>query len=78
MEPYRNLSGQSGVVAYELGQDHIRVQFDNGRVYTYDYQSTGRSQVEQMKRLATAGRGLCSFISQVVGKHFAHRTSGAE
>ncbi|SOY48686.1 conserved hypothetical protein [Cupriavidus taiwanensis] len=73
MEPYRNLSGQSGVVAYELGPDHIRVQFDNGRVYTYDYQSTGRGNVEQMKRLAAAGRGLCGFISQVVGKHFAYK-----
>jgi hypothetical protein len=61
------------VIAYELGPDHIRVQFDNGCVYTYDYRSTGRSHVEQMKRLATAGRGLCSFIGQVVGKNFAYK-----
>lgn len=76
MEPYRNLSGQSGVIAYELGLDHIRVQFENGCVYTYDYHSTGRSHVEQMKRLATAGRGLSSFISQVVGKHYAYKDTG--
>ncbi|MDK3024940.1 hypothetical protein QO239_20310 [Cupriavidus taiwanensis] len=76
MEPYRNLSGNSGIDAYELGPDHIRVRFDDGRVYTYDYRSTGRGNVEQMKRLAIAGRGLCSFISQVVGKHYAHKEPG--
>ena len=76
MEPYRNLSGESGAVAYELGPDYIRVQFAGGRVYTYDYRSTGRGEVEQMKRLAQAGRGLCSFISQVVGKHFAYKDTG--
>ncbi|SPA17494.1 conserved hypothetical protein [Cupriavidus taiwanensis] len=76
MEPYRNLSGQSGIVAYELGPDHVRVQFEDGGVYTYDYRSTGRSHVEHMKRLATAGRGLCSYISQVVGKNFASKDPG--
>ncbi|SPK71403.1 protein of unknown function [Cupriavidus taiwanensis] len=73
MESYRNLSGKSGVIAYELGPDHIRVRFADGHVYTYDYRTTGRGKVEQMKRLATAGRGLCSFISQVVGNNFAYK-----
>lgn len=73
MEPYKNLSGESGVAAYELGPDYIRVQFADGPVYTYDYRSTGRGNVEQMKRLAKAGRGLCSFISQAVGKNFAYK-----
>ncbi|SPC11734.1 hypothetical protein [Cupriavidus taiwanensis] len=73
MQPYRNLSGESGVVAYELGPEHIRIRFDNGNVYTYDYRRPGRRHVEQMKRLATAGRGLCSYISQEVGKDFADK-----
>ncbi|MEC3764805.1 hypothetical protein [Cupriavidus sp. SS-3] len=48
-------------------------RFDNGHVYTYDYRRPGRRHVEQMKRLATAGRGLCSYISQEVGKDFAYK-----
>ncbi|SOZ35739.1 hypothetical protein [Cupriavidus neocaledonicus] len=75
MQPYKNLNGKSGVVAYELGPDHIRIRFDNGHVYTYDYRRPGHLQVEHMKRLATTGRGLCSYISQVVGKNFAKKDS---
>ena len=35
MEPYKNLSGNSGVVAYETGPDFIKVQFSDGGVYVY-------------------------------------------
>ena len=34
MRPYRNLDGHSGVVAYELGANFIRVRFVNGADYT--------------------------------------------
>ncbi|AMR79508.1 hypothetical protein [Cupriavidus nantongensis] len=73
MKPYRNLSGRSGIDAYELGPEYIRVRFEDGRVYTYDYRRPGRSHVEQMKRLAKAGRGLCSYISQEIGRNFADK-----
>ena len=33
MERYQNLGGNSGVVAYEIGQDFIRVQFSDGSIY---------------------------------------------
>ena len=66
MERYGNLSGDSGVVAYELADRSIKVRFRGGRTYLYTYESAGGDSVEQMKKLAAAGRGLSSYISRVV------------
>jgi hypothetical protein len=71
MEPYKNLGGDSDVVAYEIGSDSITVEFRDGAIYVYNYQSTGKTDVEQMKTLAVAGQGLNGFISRVVGKRYA-------
>lgn len=71
MERYRRLSGESGVLAFALRRDAIEVQFVDGKVYTYTYASAGREQVEQMKRLARAGQGLSTFISQHVRNNYA-------
>jgi hypothetical protein len=64
MEPYLNLNGNSGVVAYEIGTDFIRVQFHDKPPYLYTYESIGRENVEEMKRRAIVGRGLATFINQ--------------
>lgn len=66
MESYRNLSGESGVVAYELLPSAIVVQFNNGWKYEYTERSAGASAVATMHRLARAGRGLSGFISMNV------------
>ena len=71
MTPYRRLAGDSGVLAYRSAPTEIKVQFVDGRVYTYTYASAGRDQVEQMKRLAQAGRGLSTYISQHVRDGYA-------
>ena len=71
METYKNLGGESGIKAYEIGSDSITVQFYDGSAYVYDYQSAGLENVEQMKRLAIAGEGLNSFIAQNVKKDYA-------
>jgi hypothetical protein len=71
MKPYRNLSGNSGVRRYEIGADSIRVEFAGGATYLYDYANTGHKEVEIMKKLAMAGEGLSTFISQRVGDHYA-------
>jgi hypothetical protein len=62
MERYKNLSGWSGVVAYEIGEDYIRIQFKNNKILKYTYGSAGQDQVEQMKLIAQNGRKLNSFI----------------
>jgi hypothetical protein len=48
MERYENLGGDSGIVAYEVGDDSIKVQFHDGALYLYNYQSTGSQDVEHM------------------------------
>ena len=73
MERYKNLGGDSGVVGYEIGDTFIEVQFSDESVYLYDYQSAGSDNIEEMKRLATAGRGLNSFINRAVRKKYASK-----
>lgn len=65
-QPYRNLSGASGVVAFRIAASSITVRFNTGAAYLYTYHSTGAANVEQMKQLALRGRGLSTFIAQHV------------
>jgi len=65
MRPYLNLSGKSGVRAYDLGPDFIDVEFVNRHEpYRYSAEGVGRENVAEMQRRAVAGRGLGTFISQ--------------
>ena len=75
MTPYRNLSGESNVISFETTEDSIHVVFRSGahRNYLYDSVRPGQSVVNQMKELATQGRGLNSFISRVVKSSFSRK-----
>ncbi|RQO55757.1 hypothetical protein DBR46_12235 [Pseudomonas sp. KBW05] len=75
MERYRNLTGDSNVVAYQLGAGTITVQFATGtyRNYVYDATAPGAAKVAELSRLAVAGRGLNSYIVGVVKKDYAHK-----
>ena len=73
MELYRNLGGDSGIEAYEAGPDFIRVQFSDGSVYLYTYESAGSQNIEHMKQLAVNGQGLNSFINTTVRYDYAQK-----
>lgn len=73
MERYRNLSGNSNVVAFEIGAGSITVQFGDGMHYLYTVGSTGAAQIAEMQRLAKAGQGLNSYIGRVVKKAFERK-----
>lgn len=73
MVPYRDVDGDSGVSAYEVGSDFIRVQFRDGAVYLYTYSSAGQGNIETMKRLAAAGDGLNGFINTHVRKSYSRK-----
>lgn len=73
MIPYRDLGRDSGVEAYECGDDYITVQFKSGGVYKYTYRKPGRSEVEHMKALARAGNGLNTYINTSVGDRHERR-----
>ena len=63
MERYLDLDGDSGVVAYEIGETYIKVKFNGTyKIYTYSYRSAGANRVEDMKQLARNGNGLNSYI----------------
>ncbi|SAK52946.1 hypothetical protein [Caballeronia ptereochthonis] len=72
MQHYRNLAGNSGVEAFDILRHAIKVRFVNGATYLYDYRVPGRAHVEEMKRLARAGRGLSTYISRF-GAQYAER-----
>lgn len=63
MQDYQNLGGDSGVSAYEIHEDSISVEFKTGKVYEYSNGSAGSAHIENMKKLAIAGRGLNSYIN---------------
>jgi hypothetical protein len=73
METYKNLSGNSGVAAYEIGHDYIDIRFQDGTAFRYDEQHTGKEHVEQMKALAAAGRGLNTYINRHVRMNYAKK-----
>ncbi len=73
MTTYKNLGGDSGIDSYEIGADSITVRFKDGSFYLYTAQSAGAANIEEMKALAEAGRGLNGFIKRRVNKLFARK-----
>jgi hypothetical protein len=73
VQRYKNLGGHSNVIAYEIEQKSIAVEFGDGSVYLYTIQSTGIANIAEMQRLANVGRGLNSFIGRVVKKGYARK-----
>jgi len=73
MHPYKNPKDNSGVIAYEIGDDYIIAQFQDGSAYLYNYKCAGKGNIEKMKTLAVAGEGLTTFINQVVKDRYAKK-----
>ena len=74
MQRYKN-SVNSGVLAFDIGDDRIKVKFLDGTIYLYTYQSAGEENIEQMKLLAEKGKGLTTFINQSVSEQYAIKVS---
>jgi hypothetical protein len=73
MKQYGTPGRDTGIAAYEVGEDFIRLQFVDGSVYLYTGARPGREHVEQMKKLAAAGEGLTTYVNQHVRKAYASR-----
>jgi len=73
MQRYRNLDGDSGVTAYELGAGWIRIRFVNGDAYEYTDAATGAAHVRHMQALARAGQGLATYVSRFVHDAYARK-----
>ena len=77
MKRYANLSGNSGVLAYQIGPDSIAVKFQDGKVYFYTHASTGPVHIKAMKQLAAGGSGLCTYIARHVREAYASKQEAA-
>ncbi|MGF6773043.1 hypothetical protein P3T18_005548 [Paraburkholderia sp. GAS199] len=64
MKRYANLSGDSGVLAYEVGADFVAVRFKPGVTYWYTEAGVGAKHVGMLARLGQRGQGLGTYISQ--------------
>lgn len=73
MTPYKNLSGNSGIKAYELLQDGISIEFADGSIYLYNYKFNGQRAIKIMKALAKKGIGLTTYINQEIRENFAEK-----
>jgi hypothetical protein len=72
--PYKDLSKKSGVIAYEKGKTFIKIKFKEAPyIYTYNYIKPGKLHVLQMKKLADAGTGLSTYISQNIRDDYYSR-----
>jgi hypothetical protein len=73
MQRYKNRSGESGVVAFDIDTGSITVQFSGGDRYLYTEDSAGSANIAEMQRLARTGRGLSTFISQKIRNRYARK-----
>lgn len=70
MKKYGNKNGLSGVTGYDTTPDSICVEFNNKAIYRYTSKSAGKKIITKMKVLAANGRGLSTYISQIVKSKF--------
>lgn len=71
MKPYKNLSGNSGIKAYEILDDGLKIQFVDGSVYLYNIAFNGENAIKIMKALAKKGIGLTTYINREIRENFA-------
>lgn len=70
VEKYKNLGGNSGAVEFELGEDSIVITFVDGSKYLYSGVKPGSEKVDRLKKLAIAGRGLCTYINTDIRNNY--------
>jgi hypothetical protein len=70
---YRNLSGDAGIVDYELLEDSLILTFKGGERYLYTEKSVGQANLDAMRHLAVSGRGLTTFVNQHIRSRYAKK-----
>jgi hypothetical protein len=75
MQAYKDIDGESGVAAYEIGPSAITIRFLKGGTYLYNGTKPGALRVAEMQRLAQSGEGLNAYISKFVRKDYAEKLS---
>lgn len=73
MPRYGNTDRRSSIWSYEITDNQIVVGFVNGDVYTYTVTSVGLVNLQEMKRLASQGKGLNEFINKRVKRMYTDK-----
>lgn len=73
MYHYRNVGGNSSVVAYDTGVDWLLIRFNDSSLYLYTTKSTSSEDIEYMRKLANDGKGLNSYVNRRIGNKYAGR-----
>ena len=73
MKTYQNKSGGAGIKGYENLQDGIRIQYNDGSTYLYNYKVNGQKQIEEMKKLADQGIGLTTYLQKYIKDEYAEK-----
>jgi hypothetical protein len=73
VKPYKNTNRNAGIIAYETGDDFIKIKFNDGKIYLYNNESPGKLHVKQMKLFAQKGSGLTTYINQYVRDNYASK-----
>lgn len=71
MQIYKDLGGNSSILAYEIRPNSIWIKFKDGSNYLYTYESAGAVKVRMMQFLAGAGVGLNAFIKRFASRDYA-------
>ncbi len=67
MVRYKNRSGNSGIAAFLIGADFVKLRFlSQSKIYVYTRDSVGPQHLKEMKRLATLGKGLSTYVNHHV------------
>ena len=66
---YKDLEGNSGIVAYEIFEDAIDIEYKSGGVYTYTKENLGDVNFAIVVSLAIAGAGLNAFLNKIRNRH---------
>ncbi len=71
MPPYQSRSRNSGVIAFNLAENSIELEFRDGSRYLYNATQPGPKAVATMQQLALAGAGLTTFVNRHVRDRYA-------
>ncbi len=73
MTPYKNVHRLSSILAYEISDESIRIEFVSGAMRVYTYENVGKIHVEAMKKCAIKGKGLGSYVMNNESQFIAMR-----
>lgn len=73
MVRYESVNGEGSMItAYGIGRDFIRLQIENRNIYRYSYASTGKDNVETMKKMLQEGQ-LDDFLTEKILNSYESR-----